>query len=47
MFIVIATVKSHYKPNRILFDTLFKNNKIDKSKSFFIEYALGHGIFQI
>ena len=41
MFIVIARVKSEYKPNIILFDTLFKNNIIDKSKSFFIGDALG------
>jgi len=40
MFIVIATVKSEYKPNRILFDTLFKNNKIDKLNSLFIGDAL-------
>ena len=41
MFIVIARVKSEYKPNIILFDTLFKDNIIDKSKSFFIGDALG------
>ena len=41
MFIVIARVKSEYKPNTILFDTLFQNNIIDKSKSFFIGDALG------
>lgn len=41
MFIVIARVKSEYKPNIILFDTLFKNNMINKSESFFIGDALG------
>ena len=41
MFIVIARVKSEYKPNPTLFDTLFKDNQPDKSKSFFIGDALG------
>ena len=41
MFIVIARDKTEYKPNIILFDTLFKDNIIDKSKSFFIGDALG------
>jgi bifunctional polynucleotide phosphatase/kinase len=41
IFVVIARVKIEYKPNIILFDTLFKNNKINKSKSFFIGDALG------
>ena len=43
MFVVIAKVKSEYKPNTILFDTLFSDNEIDKSKSFFIGDALGRG----
>jgi bifunctional polynucleotide phosphatase/kinase len=41
LFIVVAKVKSEYKPNTILFDTLFTENEIDKSKSFFIGDALG------
>jgi len=41
MFVVIANIKSEYKPNTILFDELFKNKEINKSKSFFIGDALG------
>ena len=41
LFIVIGRIKSEYKPNIILFDTLFKEHTIDKSKSFFIGDALG------
>lgn len=41
VFIVIANVKSEYKPNIILFDSLFKDYVIDKSKSFFVGDALG------
>tara|TARA_Y100000389_G_scaffold183236_1_gene200524 strand:+ start:1658 stop:2584 length:927 start_codon:yes stop_codon:yes gene_type:complete len=42
MFVVIARDKHEYKPNMILFETLFiDNKKIDKSKSFFIGDALG------
>ena len=41
MFIVVARTKSEYKPNPVLFDTLFKDITIDKSKSFFIGDALG------
>ena len=41
MFIVIAGIKTEYKPNPLLFDTLFKDNQIDKSKSLFIGDALG------
>ena len=41
IFIVIATEKSDYKPNPILFNILIGNNKINKDKSFFIGDALG------
>ena len=41
VFVVIARNKSEYKPNPILFETLFTENEIDKSNSFFIGDALG------
>jgi len=41
IFIVVATEKSDYKPNPILFNILIRNNKINKDKSFFIGDALG------
>jgi bifunctional polynucleotide phosphatase/kinase len=43
IFIVVATEKSEYKPNRILFDTLLGNsvNTINKSQSFYVGDALG------
>lgn len=41
VFIVIATDKSDYKPNPILFNLFIGTNKINKDKSFFIGDALG------
>tara|TARA_B110000971_G_scaffold187306_1_gene196462 strand:- start:1287 stop:2207 length:921 start_codon:yes stop_codon:yes gene_type:complete len=41
VFIVIATEKSEYKPNRILFDSLVGDNTIDLENSFFVGDALG------
>jgi bifunctional polynucleotide phosphatase/kinase len=41
LFIVVSRVKTEYKPNTILYDILFTENDIDKSKSFFIGDALG------
>jgi bifunctional polynucleotide phosphatase/kinase len=41
IFIVIANIRSEYKPNRILFDTFVGNNFIDKENSFFVGDALG------
>ena len=41
LFIVIATEKCDYKPNPILFDTLFDNDGINKEESFFVGDALG------
>jgi bifunctional polynucleotide phosphatase/kinase len=41
IFIVIATEKSDYKPNQILFNTLMGSHKINKEKSFFVGDAIG------
>jgi bifunctional polynucleotide phosphatase/kinase len=41
IFIVVATEKSYYKPNPLLFKTFIGNNKINKDKSFFVGDALG------
>jgi bifunctional polynucleotide phosphatase/kinase len=41
VFIVVATDKSDYKPNPILFNVLVGNSKINKEKSFFVGDALG------
>jgi len=41
IFIVIATEKSDYKPNSILFNILIGENKLNKDDSFFIGDALG------
>jgi bifunctional polynucleotide phosphatase/kinase len=41
IFIVVATDKSEYKPNILLFNRLVDTNKINKDKSFFIGDALG------
>ena len=41
LFVVIATEKSEYKPNHILFNTPFGENTINKEESFFIGDALG------
>ena len=41
LFVVIATEKCDYKPNPILFNTLFGENSINKEESFFVGDALG------
>lgn len=41
LFIVIATNKYEYKPNTIMFDTLFENKTINKSGSLYVGDALG------
>jgi len=41
LFVVIATEKSDYKPNPILFNTSFGENSINKEESFFVGDALG------
>jgi len=41
LFVVIARDKCDYKPNIILFNTLFKTHQIDKTLSFFAGDALG------
>ena len=41
LFVVIATEKCDYKPNPILFNTLFGENSINKEESFYIGDALG------
>jgi bifunctional polynucleotide phosphatase/kinase len=41
IFIVIATEKSEYKPNPLLFNLLVGNNEIDKENSFFVGDAIG------
>jgi bifunctional polynucleotide phosphatase/kinase len=41
LFIAIATEKTHYKPNIILFESLVNENKINKNNSFFVGDALG------
>ncbi len=41
VFIVIATEKSEYKPNPILFNTPFGENTINEEESFFVGDALG------
>jgi bifunctional polynucleotide phosphatase/kinase len=41
IFIVIASIRADYKPNRILFDMLVRNYTIDKEESFFVGDALG------
>jgi bifunctional polynucleotide phosphatase/kinase len=41
IFIVVATDKCEYKPNRILLDVLIQDNKINKEASFFVGDALG------
>ena len=41
LFVVIATEKSEYKPNPILFNTPFGENSINKEESFFVGDALG------
>lgn len=41
IFIVIATEKSEYKPNTLLFNLLVGNNEIDKENSFFVGDAIG------
>ena len=43
MFVVVAS-KPNYKPQTKMFDTLFKDNQIDKSQSFFVGDALGRNI---
>ena len=44
LFVVIATEKCDYKPNPILFNTLFGENSINKEESFFVGDALGRKI---
>jgi bifunctional polynucleotide phosphatase/kinase len=41
LFVVIATEKSEYKPNPILFNTPFGENTINEEESFFVGDALG------
>ena len=41
LFVVIATEKSDYKPNTILFDSSFVKEGIDKKQSFYVGDALG------
>lgn len=41
IFIVVATDKSEYKPNPLLFNMLVGNNEIDKENSFFVGDAIG------
>jgi bifunctional polynucleotide phosphatase/kinase len=41
LFVVIATDKTEYKPNLILFNMLFEESNINKEKSFFVGDALG------
>ena len=41
MFVVIATEKSLYKPNTMMFNVFIEYNKLNKEKSFFIGDALG------
>jgi bifunctional polynucleotide phosphatase/kinase len=41
LFIVIANVKTEYKPNRLMFDNLIQGKFVNKEESFFVGDALG------
>lgn len=41
LFIVIAKVKTEYKPNRLMFDNLIQGKYVNKEESFFVGDALG------